>query len=66
MVNTQNSPEYRALLEQYEAGINVKNGDVQGVADALRQLYEDENLRKAMSGHAKAMFTENLTEGRTI
>ena len=63
VVNTQNSPEYRALLEQYEAGINVKNGDIQGVADALRRLYEDENLRKAMSGHAKAMFTEKFDRG---
>lgn len=48
VVNTQNSPEYRRLLEEYRAGINCPPGDVEAVSESILCLYEDEVLRQRM------------------
>ena len=58
VINTQNSEEYRQLLEKYNAGINVENGNILAFADAIKTLYEDESLRQAMCKNAKTMFDE--------
>lgn len=58
VVNTQNSQEYRQLLERYNAGINVENGNILAFADAIKTLYEDESLRQAMCKNAKTIFDE--------
>ena len=34
-------------------GILVQNGDIQGLADAMMRLMEDESMRKRMSEEAK-------------
>ena len=48
VINTQNSPEYRELLEEYECGINCENGNAQAMADAILKLYNDEKLKNTM------------------
>ena len=58
VINTQNSKEYRELLEKYNVGINVQNGNILAFADAIKRLYEDELLRRTMSKNAKMMFDE--------
>ncbi len=60
VVNTQNCAEYRDLLEQYQAGINVENGDVKGFAAAIRRLYDDKSFRESMSAHAKEMYQQKF------
>ena len=58
VVNTQNSDEYRSLLEEYNAGINVENGNVESLSEAFQKLYYDGALRKLMCNNSKVMFNE--------
>ena len=41
------------IINNNENGILVHNGDIQGLADAMMKLMEDEGLRKRMSEEAK-------------
>ncbi len=56
VINTQNSPEYRHLLDDYGAGINVENGNIEALADAIERLYRDPEARDAMRKRAKEMY----------
>ena len=56
VINTQNSEEYRQLLEQYEAGINVENGNIIAIAEAIKLLYQNTSLRNEMSKNAGKLF----------
>ena len=58
VVNTQNSDEYRSLLEKYNAGINVENGNLKSISAAIQKLYYDESLRTLMCSNSKVMFNE--------
>lgn len=65
VVNTQTCAEYRALLEEYNAGINCPAGDVDAVAQAIGRLYSDAGLRERMhlgqQKLAKAKFSREDT-----
>ena len=65
VINTQNSEEYRKLLEKYNAGINVENGNVEQLASAIKTLYDDENLRSSISNNAKKLFDERFDRQKT-
>ena len=58
VINTQNSDEYRQLLEKYNAGINVENGNISALAEAIKALYEDEDRKLLMRKNGKIMFDE--------
>lgn len=58
VVNTQESPEYRILLDQYKAGINCNPGDVYSVADAIECLVEDAATRLSMGVNNRKMADE--------
>ena len=58
VVNTQESPEYRALVEEYKCGINCECGNSQEVAKALTKLAKDEALRKQMGENARKLGVE--------
>lgn len=60
VINTQNSKEYRALLQEYDAGISVENGNVEQLASAILNLYEGDNLRNAMRENAKRLYEEKF------
>ncbi len=60
VINSQNSVEYRRLLEDYRAGINVKCGDPSEIATAIEKLYLDQQLRETMHHNASRMFTEKF------
>lgn len=60
VVNTQNSEEYRKLLERYEAGINCESGNSTAVADAIRLLYFNEELRTQMKNNSLRMAEEKF------
>lgn len=55
VVNTQECKEYRELLDEYEAGINCECENVNQIANALRQLIEDIDLRKIMSINSRKL-----------
>ena len=58
VINTQNSDEYRMLLEKYKAGINVENGNVDELANAIFRIYSDSLLKEEISRNEKRMFTD--------
>lgn len=60
VINTQNSEEYRQLLEKYNAGINVENGNISALAQAIAKLYTDDLLRKIMSENSTKMYDERF------
>ena len=58
VVNTQECPEYRDLLERYACGINCDVESVQQVADALQELIENPGKRKQMGENSRRMAEE--------
>ncbi len=65
VINTQNSPEYRKLLDEYQAGINVENGNVEAVARAILQLYQDRKLLSQMQSNSKRLGEEKFDRNKT-
>lgn len=55
VVNTQESEEYRQLIEEYQCGINCTCGHSDDVAKAMETLSLDPDLRKRMGEHAKKL-----------
>ena len=60
VINTQNSDEYRNLLEEYSAGINVSCGNIEQLAGAIETLYNDPDLCKKMSEQSVQMFKDKF------
>ena len=60
VINTQNSPEYRNLIEEYNCGINCENGSAQSVADAIEKLYTDELWRNQMKKNSLRLAREKF------
>lgn len=58
VVNTQNSKEYRDLLEKYQAGMNVENGNPTALAEAFLRYYSDESLRKRAGENELKMYRD--------
>lgn len=65
VVNTQNSPEYRKLVEDYNIGINVKNGDEIEMAEAIKNLYNNSILREEMRKNSIKLFEEKFDRNKT-
>ena len=55
VVNTQECPEYRELVERYNCGINCPVGQWEPVAEALERLMDDEKLRLEMGKNARRL-----------
>ena len=58
VINTQNSKEYRDILDRYEAGISVENGNIRELAHAIRKFYCDTDYKAEVGSNAKKMFEE--------
>lgn len=65
VVNTQNSEEYRNLIDEYKCGINCRNDDVNDIANAIRRLYNDEELRKDMGKNSQKLGIERFDRSKT-
>ncbi len=65
VVNTQESPEYRQLLERYGAGINCRTGNAADVADALAKLLDDPELRTELGRNNRRMAQELFDRNTT-
>lgn len=46
VINTQECPEYRQLIDDYGCGINCECGNTEDVAAAIVKLVESPELRK--------------------
>jgi len=60
VINTQECPEYRNLINEYCCGINCNVGDDEDVARALETLANDESLRKEMGINARRLGEEKF------
>ena len=60
VINTQNSLEYRELIQKYGCGINCENGNIASIAGAIKKLLDDEALRGEMKRNSKKLGTERF------
>jgi phosphoglycerate dehydrogenase-like enzyme len=60
VINTQGCEEYRHLLEEYDAGINVKSEDEVEVYQAILFFYDNKNRLHEMKENAFRLFTERF------
>ena len=60
VINTQESPEYRNLVEDYNMGFNCKNGNTEEIAEKIKTLIEDKSLRHEMGRNARRCAVERF------
>lgn len=65
VINTQESREYRELVESYRMGFNARNGDAEEFAEKLSVLLEDAELRRTMGKNARRCAEELFDRART-
>lgn len=65
VVNTQESPEYRRLLDYYAAGVNCRTGDATDVADAIGKLLDNPQLSREMGQNNRRMAEELFDRNKT-
>lgn len=65
VINTQNSEEYRQLIDQYQAGINCKSDDVEEVVEAILKIYNDEKLRNQMRVQSRRLGIDKFDRRNT-
>jgi len=65
VLNTQESPEYRSLINRYKMGFNCDNDDPRDMAEKLMLLSENGQLRKQMGENARKCAEELFDRGTT-
>ncbi len=65
VINTQDSTEYRNLVDEYSMGFNCENGNALEVADKIIVLIENIELRETMSLNARRCAETLFDRGTT-
>lgn len=65
VINTQDSREYRELVEKYHCGINCTCADPKSVADAILYLADHADERERMGHNARKMAEELFNRKNT-
>jgi glycosyltransferase involved in cell wall biosynthesis len=65
VINTQESIEYRGLIEKFNCGINCDVGNAIQIADAIKQLATNENLRKSMGQNSRILAEQKFDRKTT-
>lgn len=65
IINTQESPEYRKLLEEYSCGINCGVESVDDVERAVEELLKNEILRAQMGANSRKLAEEKFNRAVT-
>lgn len=60
VVNSQQNPEYRQLVDDYHCGVNCKVADAEDMAKAFATLIKDPALRKEMGANARRLGEERF------
>ena len=63
VINTQESSEYRELLDTYCAGINCECENAEDMAKALQKLIDDGSLRTLMAENSRKLGAERFNRG---
>lgn len=65
IINTQESFEFRTLLEKNNAGLNCENNNPKDIADKLLRLCKDNILRKTMGRNSRKIAEEKFDRLKT-
>lgn len=65
VLNTQESSEYRALLNEYNAGFNCENNSPEDLAKKLLILYKDSEIRKIQGANSRKLAEEKFDRKRS-
>ncbi len=65
VLNTQESREYRELVEKYDMGINCKNCDAEDLANQIKFLCENVEIRKRKGLNARRCAEEKFDRKKT-
>lgn len=65
VVNTQESIEYRNLLNEYNAGVNCELRSLKDLADKIKYLYENKGIREELGKNNRKMFEEKFDRKKT-
>ncbi len=60
VINTQESLEYRKLVEEYNIGFNVENNKPEQMADKILKLYNDKKLRDSFGKNNRKLAEEKF------
>lgn len=58
VINTQESIEYKNLIDSYQMGVNCPNGDSRSMADAIKYLVKNKDVRIKMGRNARRCAEE--------
>lgn len=65
VVSTQESIEYRELIDKYQMGFNCRNNDAEDLANKLKILIEDKNKAIEMGKNARKCAEEKFDRNNT-
>ena len=65
VVSTQESSEYRKLVDDYRMGFNCRNSDAEDLAERLKILADDPSLRLEMGANARRCAEERFDRKNT-
>lgn len=65
VLNTQECPEYRNLLSEYNAGLNCDNNNPVDLAEKLIRLCETPDLRKAIGQNSRKLAEDKFDRAKT-
>ena len=65
VVNSQPNQEYRDLLEEYKCRINCEVGNASQMAEAIKHLYEEPQLREIMGNNGRRLGEEKFDRNKT-
>lgn len=65
VVNTQESKEYRKLVEDYQIGFNVENSNYIELAEKIELLYNDKSLRERLGKNNRKLAEEKFDRAKT-
>lgn len=65
VVNNQECIEYRKLVEDYQIGYNVENGNAVELAEKIELLYRDEILRERLGKNNRKLAEEKFDRAKT-
>ncbi len=60
VISTQENEEYRDLIEEYQMGFNCRNNDAEDLAEKLKKLADNPQLRKTMGANARKCAEERF------
>lgn len=65
VINTQESEEYRKIVEDYNIGFNVENGNIVELAEKIEILYKDKDFRKMLGDNNRKLAEEKFDRKKT-